>query len=127
MRVDAVDPVGELVRVALADEGGAGGAHAGDRAGVLRRVAAPAGRARGGGDAGDVEDVLDAQRDAAQRPAVRAAPVGLAGLLEHAVGLEVQVGVELAVEAVDALERRAGELDGGQLARVEPPPRLGDG
>ena len=60
-------------------------------------------------------------------PLVCAAPVGLVRLPEDLAGLEVQVGVEAAVEAVDALERRLGELDGGELAGVERPPRRGDG
>ena len=50
-----------------------------------------------------------------------AAGVGLVGLGERALGEDDAVGVELRVEAVDAVERRAHDLARGHLARGDEP------
>jgi len=70
MRVVSVDPVGELVRVALADDHRAGGAQPRNADRVGRGIAAPVVGAGGRRHVGHVDDVLHADRDAAQRQLV---------------------------------------------------------
>ncbi len=67
---------------------------------------------------GDVGVVLDRHRDAEQRAPIAgaAAPVGLVGLHQGAVGEHDAEGVDLGIRLPDALERRLDELARGDLA-----------
>ncbi len=68
----------------------------------------------------DVDDVLDADRHAVQRTAQ---PAGLSlgfggqGSRHRGLAVDPDEGVELGVELLDAVEQRAGEIDGRKLLR----------
>ena len=109
----------ELGDAGLADDHGAGRAQPAHDLGVLRgRLAERVGAARGH-LARDVGVVLDRDRHAEQRAAVAAAaaPVGLGGLGQRALGEHDAERVEARVEPGDPLEVELGELARGQLPR----------
>src|SRR5690606_163385 len=114
----------ELVHVALADEDGVGLAQLGDDRRVVGRLVAAADtlqdlRAAGGGHAARAERVLDADVDAgelAQGLAAAALLVDGLGGGERFLARERDEAVELSVELFDPLERRLGQLGGGNLA-----------
>ena len=78
---------------------------------------------------GRVDVVLEPDRNAVQRPAVAAARelrLERARLGERLLGRDRDVGVHARIQALDALEIGARELDGRELARRDAPPRLRD-
>ena len=86
--------------------------------------------AAGGGNAGHVDEILEGQGDAVERAQVVAAGNGLfrrggcgAGPVRH----HLDVGGEARVEIVDAVEVVAGQLQGRQLALLEPGGQFGNG
>ena len=94
-----------------------------DHRGVVRRdPALEDPRAAGGRQALGGEHVLDRDRDAVQRRGElpgRAARVGGRGRGERALGVDVQEGVDGAVDRGDAVQVRLGQLDAGGLAGGE--------
>ena len=78
--------------------------------------------------AGDIDDVLDADRHAVQRPARPAGrDLGLGGLRRRhrRLAVEPDEDVELRVEPLDALEQRLHQLDRREFAGGDRPRRLG--
>jgi hypothetical protein len=71
--------------------------------------------------AGHVDVVLHGDRDAEQRPlsVAAAARVGLVGLGQRALGHHDAIGVQLRVDAVDALQVELHELTRGDVARAD--------
>ena len=114
----------ELRHVGFADHDAAGGLHAFDhhtvdaRDGMLQQRAA-----HRGGKAGGTGSVLDRLRHAVQKAAAGTAGelgVALGGLLQqHLVGREADDGVEVRIDAVDALQVGAHHLDARHLARMD--------
>src|SRR5665213_252958 len=83
-----------------------------------------------GGDALGLVDVLEADGDAVQRPAIAAGgDLCLGGACGGAcfVRQHADKAVELAVELFDAVEPALGQLDRRQLALFDQRRRLGDG
>ncbi len=107
----------ELVHVGLAEEDGVGGAEFFDDGGVIgwfevRKHAAAA----GGGFTLGAEDVLDGDGDTgegAEGLTLAALVVEGAGLGDHALGVDVDEGVEPGVEPLDSIETGAGDVFGG--------------
>ena len=95
----------------LADDDRAGRAQLGDHGGVVPRPAAAADRrAEFGRVIRGIDDVLDRDRDAVQRPdrvALRAALVERARLRERVLAVEMDERLDLAVEGFDAVETGA--------------------
>ena len=116
---------GELGRHGLAEDHRALLAQPGHAVRVAGR--APAGvdrRAVGGRHVGGVDDVLDADRQAVQRPA-RLLVVALPRRRDRLVGVDVRPRVQLALALADPLQALAHELLGAQLAFIEEPDGLG--
>ncbi len=103
----------------LADDHRAGRAQPPHDLGVLARGVAECVGAARGDLARDVRVVLDRDRHAEQRArvAAAAAPVGLVGLGQRALGEDDAEGVERRVEAGDPLEVGLGQLARGDVAR----------
>src|SRR6185503_11913887 len=111
----------ELVHVELAEKHGARVAQLTHDFGIFSRYAVGIHGARGRRqNAGRVDVVLEADRNAVQRAAILAADdLGLecARLLERALRRDRYIGVDARVDALDAIEIRAREIDGRQIAR----------
>ena len=123
------DAVGELVRVRLAEEHGAGLAQAHHTGRVARRHAARVGAATAlRGHPGGVEQILGGDRDAVQRAPIEARrelALGVPGGLERLLGQHAGEGGHRRLDAVDPLERGLGELDRGHLAAADQLPGAG--
>jgi hypothetical protein len=106
--------------VGLAEQDRPGPTHAGDddriTFGDVRRALH---QTRGGDDAGDVEDVLDRERDAVERPAAlapRQRGIGRIRLRAGALVDALHDGVDRGVDLVDPLQ-----IGGDDLGRRDPP------
>jgi hypothetical protein len=118
LRLGELGPQRELGHVRLADDDRAGGAQTAHGLAVrgrrLGHEAGPVGRQL----AGDVHVVLDRDRHAEQRRPVAGAQALLRHprLLQRALGAHDPEGLQLAVQAIDAVEVQLGELGRGDLA-----------
>ena len=120
----------ELVHVGLAEDRQAGLAEPVDHGGVVRRhPALEDPRAARRGQTLVASTSLTAIGTPSRPvPCVRRATlVGGTGLLERTLGVDVQEGVDGAVDRGDPVEVRLGELDGGGLAGGERVGELGGG
>ncbi len=114
---------GELIEVGLAEDRHAGGAEAGDDGRVVRRhptLEDP--RPAGGGLPDGAEQVLDRDGHTGQRGQLGAggpAGVDVEGGRHRTVVVDVEEGVQVAVEVVDASEEGAGDVRGGRVALGE--------
>ena len=111
---------GELMRAEFAQYDGARGAEFADADGVLfRHVIDEDLRMARGRQTGHVDDVLDAHRNAVQRPA-RAARhqfrLGGPRRRHRALGVQADEGVQFRLQHLDAFQQRRHEIDRGQRA-----------
>ena len=117
--------VGELGRDRLAEDHRARRAQARHARGVGARAPPGVDRAAAlGRQVRGVDDVLDADRDAVQRPA-RGLRVALARLGERGAGVEVRPRPDGLLALGDPLEARGDERRRGQIPGGDPPRRLG--
>ena len=117
----------ELVGHGLAEDHGAAAPERRDDVGVPGRdLPAPGRRAGLGGEAGDVHQVLHADRDPAQEPALAAAPggVGLARRGQRPVAVDHHEGLQRRLDRLDPVEQRLGQLDRRDLGGVQQPAGL---
>ena len=124
-------PHGELGHVRLPKKHRSRPFQVGDDGGVLFRdkVLQDASTA-GGPDALGPELVLDRHGNAVHRPQVLAPRnrlFSLAGSLQRLAPRDRQEGVELEVQRVDSLKIGLGNLDGGDLSRLDQPRELSHG
>ena len=114
---------GELVGRQLSEEHGPGRAQPRRDDGVLRRDVLPEEpRMRGGPKAGRVDDVLERERDAVERPAVRAGhdlALRLARRDERGIGRDAQERVQAPIDSPDPVEKRSRVLDRRQRLRPD--------
>ena len=118
------------MRGEFAHQDGAGGlealGHSGVRCRHVLRQHLGVGR---GGHAGAVDDVLEARRNAVQRPAPIAAGDFLfrpTGRGQRQIWGQADEGVVAAVEPTDAVEERRNVLHRGELAGTDQIRRIGD-
>ena len=122
---------GELGEVRLAEDDRAGVEQALDGEGMLRgHVIEAGGRGAGGGRAGDVVEVLDRDGEAVQGAAVDAAGDLLLGdasaVVKLMLAVDVDEGVDLRLDVLEARDDDAHQLDGGEAAALDEARRLGD-
>ena len=119
----------EFRHVGLADDDGAGGAHALDDVAVLlRHEIGEDARAEGGAQALRQRQVLDRDRQAEQRPGLGAAgkpEVGGLGLgKDFCAPAQRDDRIDRAVDGLDAVEKCADDFDHRDAALADPPRQL---
>ena len=121
----------ELAHGELSEENRPGGSEAGADGAVVFRYPVPVDTGTaGGGHPGGVEYILERDRNAVQRPAPLASTdlrFRAPRIFERPVARYVEVAVEPAVEALDALQVSAAELDRREIAVAKASPHLFDG
>ena len=127
-RVAAVRARAEFRHVGLADDDGAGGAHAADHDVVVgRHEVAIERRAVGGEKVLGLLEVLDAGRQAVQQRQVLAAPdggLGGLGFLARAIDAHRGHGVHRGIDPLDALQARLEQFDGRDFLGADAPAHL---
>ena len=122
---------GELAHIQLAQEDGPGGFQFGDDGGIpVGDVVGQDGGAAGGGDAPAVQLVFDGHGDAVERPAIVAGGQFPLGGLSGGLGLlpaNGDVGMELAVHPVNALQVGVRSLDRGNFPGLQQDGQFGGG
>ena len=117
--------IGELGRVGLAEDDGARVAQPGDKGRIAGRERVGEGRRTGrGGHARDVDEVLDPDRHAVERPERPPATdvrVATGRLVQGRRRIQVRPGLDRGLERLDPFEARLGERDRGPLAELDPP------
>ncbi len=130
-QVEARPAIGELMRRQLAHQHRSGGGKAFGAGCVgVGNVVGEELRLAGGRNASGVDDVLEPDRDAVQRPlrAIRHdRRFGRPRLGQRPLGRRIDKGVQSAVERCDAIEAGARQFDRRQLLRRDQLCRFGEG